>query len=308
MPSPPEGLISILDYIRWGASRFNAAELFFGHGTDNALDEAAHLVLAALHLPPDLSDAYRACRLTEEERVSILGLFERRIRERIPAAYLTHQAWFAGLEFYVDESVLVPRSPLAELVETGFGPWVEPETLARVLDLCTGSGCIGIAAAVYLPDADVDLADVSPAALAVAARNLAAHGLEDRVRAIQSDLFAGLEGQRYDLIVSNPPYVSAAELATLPPEYHREPRLGLAGGESGLDLVLRILHEAPTHLTEDGVLILEVGMTAPALEALFPEIPFMWIEFERGGEGVFLLDRARLLEFQPLFARELTRP
>ena len=308
MPSPPEGLISILDYIRWGASRFNAAELFFGHGTDNALDEAAHLVLAALHLPPDLPDAYCACRLTEEERVAILGLFERRIRERIPAAYLTHQAWFAGLEFYVDESVLVPRSPLAELVETGFGPWVEPETLARVLDLCTGSGCIGIAAAVYLPDADVDLADVSPAALAVAARNLAAHGLEDRVRAIQSDLFAGLEGQRYDLIVSNPPYVSAAELATLPPEYHREPRLGLAGGESGLDLVLRILHEAPTHLTEDGVLILEVGMTAPALEALFPEIPFMWIEFERGGEGVFLLDRARLLEFQPLFARELTRP
>lgn len=307
MPSPPEGLISILDYIRWGASRFNAAELYFGHGTDNALDEAAHLVLAALHLPPDLPDAYRGCRLTDEERVAILGLFERRIRERIPAAYLTHQAWFAGLEFYVDESVLVPRSPLAELVETGFGPWVEPDTLARVLDLCTGSGCIGIAAAVYLPDADVDLADVSPAALAVAARNIAAHGLEDRVRAIKSDLFAGLEGQRYDLIVSNPPYVSAAELAALPPEYHREPRLGLAGGESGLDLVLRILHEAPRYLTEDGVLILEVGMTALALEALFPEIPFMWIEFERGGEGVFLLDRARLLEFQPLFVRELTR-
>ena len=308
MPSPPEGLVSILDYIRWGASRFNAAALFFGHGTDNALDEATHLVLAALHLPPDLPDAYRACRLTEEERVAILALFERRIQERVPAAYLTHQAWFAGLEFYVDESVLVPRSPLAELVETGFGPWVEPETVARVLDLCTGSGCIGIAAAVYLPDADVDLADISPAALAVAARNLAAHGLEDRVRVVESVLFAGLSGQKYDVIVANPPYVSATELEGLPPEYHREPRLALAGGETGLDLALRILHQAPRYLNEDGVLIMEVGMTAPALEARFPEIPFMWIEFERGGEGVFLLDRARLMEFQPLFEQELMLP
>ena len=208
----------------------------------------------------------------------------------------------------MDENVLVPRSPLAELVETGFGPWVDPDTIARVLDLCTGSGCIGIAAAVYLPDADVDLADISPAALAVAARNIAAPGLEDRVRVVESDLFAGLGVQKYDVIVTNPPYGSAEDLAALPAEYHREPRLGLASGANGLDLVLRILREAPRFLNEDGVLIVEVGKTAPALEALFPEIAFMWIEFERGGEGVFLLDRPSLLEYQPLFAREMTAP
>ncbi|MGB4333498.1 MAG: 50S ribosomal protein L3 N(5)-glutamine methyltransferase [Chromatiaceae bacterium] len=308
MASLPDGLTTIQDYIRWGASRFNKAGLFFGHGTDNALDEAAHLVLHALSLPPDLPARFRDCHLTDEERLAIVELFERRLLERIPAAYLTHQAWFAGLGFYVDENVLVPRSPLAELVETGFGPWVEPDTIARVLDLCTGSGCIGIAAAVYLPDADIDLADISPAALAVATRNIAAQGLEDRVRVVESDLFAGLGAQKYDLIVTNPPYVSAEELAALPAEYQREPRLGLAGGASGLDLVLRILGEAPRFLKEDGVLIVEVGKTAAALEALFPEIAFMWIEFERGGEGVFLLDRARLLEYQPLFAREMTAP
>ncbi len=308
MASLPDGLTTIQDYIRWGASRFNKAGLFFGHGTDNALDEAAHLVLHALSLLPDLPARFRDCHLTDEERLAIVELFERRLLERIPAAYLTHQAWFAGLGFYVDENVLVPRSPLAELVETGFGPWVEPDTIARVLDLCTGSGCIGIAAAVYLPDADIDLADISPAALAVATRNIAAQGLEDRVRVVESDLFAGLGAQKYDLIVTNPPYVSAEELAALPAEYQREPRLGLAGGASGLDLVLRILREAPRFLKEDGVLIVEVGKTAAALEALFPEIAFMWIEFERGGEGVFLLDRARLLEYQPLFAREMTAP
>lgn len=308
MASLPDGLTTIQDYIRWGASRFNKAGLFFGHGTDNALDEAAHLVLHALSLPPDLPARFRDCHLTDEERLAIVELFERRLLERIPAAYLTHQAWFAGLGFYVDENVLVPRSPLAELVETGFGPWVEPDTIARVLDLCTGSGCIGIAAAVYLPDADIDLADISPAALAVATRNIAAQGLEDRVRVVESDLFAGLGAQKYDLIVTNPPYVSAEELAALPAEYQREPRLGLAGGASGLDLVLRILREAPRFLKEDGVLIVEVGKTAAALEALFPEIPFMWIEFERGGEGVFLLDRARLVEYQPLFTRETTAP
>lgn len=308
MASSADGLTTIQDFIRWGASRFSKAGLFFGHGTDNALDEAAHLVLSALSMPPDLPASYRDCRITEDERLVILDLLDRRIQERLPAAYLTHQAWFAGLEFYVDESVLVPRSPLAELVETGFGPWVNPDYIARVLDLCTGSGCIGIAAATYLPDADIDLADISPGALAVAARNLAAHGLEDRVRVVESDLFAGLGQQRYDVIVTNPPYVAAAELAALPAEYHREPRLGLDGGTNGLDLVLRILVEAPRYLNQDGTLIVEVGKSAKTLEALFPEIPFMWIEFERGGEGVFLLERARLLEYQPLFAREMKVP
>lgn len=308
MASPPQGLISLQDYIRWGASRFNAAGLFFGHGTDNALDEAAHLVLAALHLPPDLPASYRDCRLTDDERVAIVNLFERRILERKPAAYLTYKAWFAGLEFYVDERVLVPRSPLAELVESGFEPWVEPTSVARVLDLCTGSGCIGIAAAFYLLDAEVDLADISPAALAVASRNVAAHGLAERVQILESDLFDGLEGRHYDVIVANPPYVPREELAALPPEYQREPSLGLAGGESGLDLVLRILRQSPSYLNEGGILVVEVGNSAETLERLFPEIPFLWIEFERGGEGVFLFNQTQLVEYQPLFERDWEAP
>jgi ribosomal protein L3 glutamine methyltransferase len=308
MASPPDGLITIQDYIRWGASRFNAAALFFGHGTDNALDEAAQLVLHALHLPPDLPSMYRECRLTDDERVAVVDLFEQRIQERKPAAYLTHRAWFAGLEFYVDENVLVPRSPVAELVESGFDPWLDPEQVTRVLDLCTGSGCLGIAAAVYLPEAGVDLADISTAALAVASRNLAAHGLEDRVRVVESDLFEALEGQTYDVIVTNPPYVSAAEFAALPAEYHREPSLGLAGGESGLDLVLRILRDAPGFLNESGILVVEVGNTAAELENRFPDLPFLWLEFERGGEGVFLMKRDQLVEFQPLFEKATQQP
>jgi ribosomal protein L3 glutamine methyltransferase len=305
MASPPYGLNSIQDFIRWGASRFNAASLFFGHGTDNAIDEAAQLVLHAIHLPPDLPAVYRDCRLTQEERVAIAELFERRIEERRPAAYLTHRAWFAGLEFYVDENVLVPRSPLAELVEAGFDPWMDPSTVTRVLDLCAGSGCIGIAAAVYIPEAEVDLADISPAALAVASRNVAQHGLEDRVRTVESDLFDGLGEQVYEVIVCNPPYVSLAELLALPEEYQREPPLALAGGESGLDLVLRILRDAPRFLAEEGVLVVEVGNTAAELERRFPDLPFLWLEFERGGEGVFLMNRRQLLEFKPMFEQAL---
>jgi ribosomal protein L3 glutamine methyltransferase len=305
MASPPYGLNSIQDFIRWGASRFNAAGLFFGHGTDNAIDEAAQLVLHAIHLPPDLPAVYRECRLTQEEREAIVELFERRIEERRPAAYLTHRAWFAGLEFYVDENVLVPRSPLAELVEAGFDPWLDPSTVTRVLDLCAGSGCIGIAAAVYIPEAEVDLADISPAALAVASRNVARHGLEDRVRTVESDLFDGLGEQVYEVIVCNPPYVSLEELLALPAEYQREPPLALAGGESGLDLVLRILRDAPRFLAEEGVLVVEVGNTAAELERCFPDLPFLWLEFERGGEGVFLMNRRQLLEFQPLFDQAL---
>ena len=307
MAGPPEGLFTIQDFVRWGASRFNAEDLFFGHGTDNALDEAAHLVLHALHLPPDLSATYRECRLTYPERSQVAELLERRVSERKPAAYLTNRAWFAGLEFYVNENVLVPRSPLAELVEAGFDPWVDPEAVGRVLDLCTGSGCIGIACAVYLPEAEVDLADVSPKALEVASRNLARHRLEDRVRVLESDLFAGVGERQYDVIVSNPPYVSAAELATLAEEFRKEPQLGLAGGESGLDLVLRILCDAPDYLNEGGVLVVEVGNSAPELERRFPDLPFLWLDFERGGEGVFLIKREQLLEFHPLFVNELER-
>jgi ribosomal protein L3 glutamine methyltransferase len=307
MAGPPEGLLTIQDFVRWGASRFNAEGLFFGHGTDNALDEAAQLVLHALHLPPELPATYRECRLTFPERAAVCELLQRRMSERKPAAYLTNRGWFAGLEFYVNEDVLVPRSPLAELVEAGFDPWLEPEAVGRVLDLCAGSGCIGIACAVYLPEAEVDLADVSPKALEVASRNLARHRLQDRVRVLQSDLFAAVGERRYDVIVSNPPYVSAEDLAALPEEYRKEPQLALAGGESGLDLILRILCEAPAYLNDGGVLVVEVGNSATELERRFPDLPFLWLEFERGGEGVFLMKHEQLIEFHALFEQELKK-
>jgi len=306
MAADTDQLIHIQDLIRWGASRFGEAGLFFGHGTDNAFDEAVWLVAHALHLPIERIDAFRACRVTDSERAQVLALLERRIVERRPAAYLTGRAWFAGLELAVDEAVMIPRSPIAELISTGFAPWLEPEHIRRVLDLCTGSGCIGVAIAAHLPDTDVDLADVSPAALRVATRNRALHGLEERVRIIESDLFADIaepgEDGAYDLIVSNPPYVGAEEMEALPQEYLHEPRLALAAGESGLDLVLRILRDAPDYLAEDGRLVIEVGNTAAALEQRFPEVPFTWLTFEHGGDGVFLLSRGELAEHHPKFA------
>jgi len=308
MSEQPDELITIQDFVRWGASRFNAAGLFFGHGTDNALDEALHLVVHSLHLPPDLPTAYRDCRLTPGERVAVTDLVERRIRERKPAAYLTQRSWFAGLEFFVNEDVLVPRSPLAELIEAGFDPWIDADGVRRVLDLCTGSGCIGIATAVYLPHVEVDLVDISAAALRVAGTNVENHGLGDRVQALESDLFSALVGRRYDIIVSNPPYVGAEELASLPEEYRREPALGLAGGESGLDLVLRILSDAATFLEEGGILVVEVGNTAAELTRRFPDLPFLWLEFERGGEGVFLLNRDQLVEHHEAFAEAAAQP
>ena len=308
MSEQPDGLISIQDFVRWGASRFNAAGLFFGHGTDNALDEALHLVLHALHLPPDLPTVYRDCRLTAGERVVVTELVERRIRERKPAAYLTQRSWFAGLEFYVNEDVLVPRSPLAELIEAGFDPWIDADGVGRLLDLCTGSGCIGIAAAVYLPHVEVDLADISAAALRVAEKNIENHGLMDRVRVVESDLFSALDGRRYDVIVSNPPYVGAEELQSLPEEYRQEPALGLAGGESGLDLALRILRDAPSYLNPEGILVVEVGSSGAELTRRFPDLPFLWLEFERGGEGVCLLNRDQLISYHEAFAEAAGQP
>ncbi len=298
----PQELVSIRDFIRWGVSRFTAAGLWYGHGTDNALDEATHLVLQVLHLPLDLPPPYLDSRLTAEERTHLAAVLRSRIEERKPAPYLTGRAWFAGLELQVTEAVLIPRSPIAELIEARFVPWIDPERVGSILDLCSGSGCIGIAAAVHLPEARVDLAEISDAALGVAAENLARHGLEDRVELIRSDLFEGLEGRRYDIILSNPPYVSHAELASLPPEYAWEPRLGLDGGPTGLDLVRRILREAPRHLNPGGLLILEVGNSAEALEEAFPEAPFLWLEFERGGDGVFLLTAEQLRDHEGLFA------
>ena len=294
MAEQPDGLITIQDFVRWGASRFNAAGVSFGHGTDNAIDEAAHLVLGAVSLGPGLPPNFRECRLTPAERVLVTELIERRVSDRIPAAYLTGRAWFAGLEFLVNREVLIPRSPIAELVEAGFEPWIDAETIGRVLDLCSGCGCIGIAAAIYLPDADVDLVDVSSGALEVARRNVERHQVGDRVRVLASDLFASLSGDRYDVIVSNPPYVSRDALDLLPQEYRKEPEVGLLGGDDGLDLVFRILDAAADHLTEEGILVVEVGSSAVELERRLPAVPFTWLEFERGGEGVFLLTREQL--------------
>ncbi len=301
MAEQPDGLITIQDYIRWGATRFNRAGLWFGHGTDNALDEVTQLVLSCLELEPGLPASFRECRLTPAEQVAVADLIERRIIERVPAAYLTGRAWFAGLAFEVNDQVLVPRSPIAELVEVGFDPWIDPARVGRVLDLCAGSGCIGIAAAVFLPDADVDLVDISPAALEVARRNVARHGVGDRVRVLESNLFDALAGQRYEVIVSNPPYVARSELAALPPEYQREPELGLLGGEDGLDLVLLILLEVGRHLSDGGILILEVGNAAQELERRLPRVPWTWLEFECGGEGVLLLTREQLILHQSEF-------
>jgi len=287
-------LSTIIDFIRYGASRFAAAGLTFGHSYDNALDEATHAVLQTLHLPHDLAPAYGQARLTAAERKRVLALIERRVRERKPIAYLTGEAWFAGLKFRCDERALVPRSPIAELILNGFSPWLDGATVRRALDLCCGGGCIGIAMAVHQPDWQVDLADVSEPALALARENIHFHNVEERVRAVKSDLFAALAGEVYDLIVSNPPYVSEAEFAALPSEYEHEPALGLRAGADGLDFALRILAEAPAHLSADGWLIVEVGESERALVRLLPRVPFNWIEFEVGAMGVFAIARADL--------------
>ncbi|WP_313912997.1 50S ribosomal protein L3 N(5)-glutamine methyltransferase [Tahibacter sp.] len=288
-------LSTIVDFIRYGASRFAGAGLTFGHSYDNALDEATHLVLWALHMPHDLSPNYGHAKLVADERNTILALIERRITERKPVAYLTGEAWFAGLLFKVNESVLVPRSPIAELIQSSFSPWLDDVDIERALDLCTGSGCIGIAMASHNPGWQVDIVDISPAALELAQANVRFQDVQDRVRVIESDLFNGLQGEVYDLIVTNPPYVTEQEFADLPPEYGHEPALGLKAGHDGLDFALRILAAAPAHLSEQGLLIVEVGESEHALAALLPRIPFTWIEFNVGQMGVFALDRRDLV-------------
>ncbi len=287
-------LQTIIDLIRYGGSRFNAAGLTFGHSYDNALDEATQLTLHALHLPHDLSPVYGNARVTEAEKEEVLSLFLRRIEERIPAAYLTGEAWFAGLSFKSDPRALVPRSPIAELIESGFQPWLGDREVRRALDLCTGSGCIAIAMAHHNPDWQVDGIDISDDALALANENKQRlHA--DNVRLLKSDLFDGLSGQHYDLIVTNPPYVTNDETDALPGEYAHEPELGLRAGDDGLDLALRILRDAPLHLDRDGLLICEVGEAEQALVELLPELPLAWVEFKVGQMGIFVAECADLV-------------
>jgi ribosomal protein L3 glutamine methyltransferase len=288
-------LETIGDWVRHCRDRLDAGDLFFGHGTDNAADEAAWLVLHQLGLPVDGSFADWERQVEPSAGEAVASLLESRIESRKPLAYLLGEAWFCGLRFRVDETVLVPRSPIAELISGQFRPWIDPETLDSALDLCTGSACIAVAMAVSMPWLKVDAVDLSPEAVLVARSNVRMHGLGERVEVMESDLFEAVHGRSYGLVVGNPPYVPAAALEQLPMEYRAEPELGLVSGADGLELPLQILLEAPDFLAEGGLLVLEVGESAARLQNLLPDVPFTWLEFEHGGEGVFTMERKALV-------------
>ncbi|NRD74370.1 50S ribosomal protein L3 N(5)-glutamine methyltransferase [Shewanella sp. VB17] len=296
-------LRTIGDMLRWSVSRFNDANIYYGHGTDNAWDEAIALVFHALHLPEEIGQQVILSNLTSSEKHKIVELIVRRVRERLPVPYLTNKAMFAGLAFYVDERVLVPRSPIAEMIATQFSPWLYNKSVHRILDLCTGSACIAIACAYEFEDAEVDAVDISSDALDVAQINIETLGVMDRVFPIESNLFSTIpKGPHYDLIVSNPPYVDAEDIDDMPAEYHHEPEIGLASGQDGLALTKRILANAADYLTEEGVLVVEVGNSMLHLIEQFPDVPFTWVSFEHGGDGVFVLTRGQLLEHGSVFA------
>jgi ribosomal protein L3 glutamine methyltransferase len=300
-------LHTVRDYVRWGVSRFTKGGVYYGHGTDNAFDEALQLVLHTLGIPLGSEATLLDARLTDEERRLVLTVIDTRVRERIPVPYLTGEAWFCGLAFNVDERVLIPRSPIAELIEQGFEPWLAGRPVESILDLCTGSGCIGIACAHYFEEAEVDLADLSSEALTVAQRNIDRYELIHRIRTVESDLFQALSGKKYDLIVSNPPYVDTEDLESMPAEYQHEPALALASGQDGLDITRQILLDAEHHLNEGGLLVVEVGNSCIALEQAFPEVPFTWVEFERGGHGVFVFTREELQQYRAIIRGHINK-
>ena len=298
IPEPLQVLTTIRDFVRWGASEFTRAELQFGHGFATALDESRYLVLHALSLPLDMPDDYLASSLTLEERDRVLSQLAERLETRQPAAYITGESWFCGLRFRVDSRVLVPRSPIAELIAADFEPWVDSRQVHRVLDLCCGSGCIGIASQYQFPEAEVCLADLSADALEVAALNLREHDLEGLVELYQSDLFAGIPEQRFDVIVSNPPYVDDEDMALLGDEFRAEPELGLRAGVDGLEVVDRMLREASGYLNEQGVIFIEVGNSQAAMQQKYEFLPMAWIDFELGGAGVCCITAADLEQHQ----------
>lgn len=294
------------DFVRFATSQFNQADLYFGHGTNNAWDEAISLIMFTLNLPESLFEQVFTCQLTSDEKNDVLSIIEKRIVEEIPAAYLTNQAVFANLPFYVDQRVLVPRSPIGELIENRFVNLINENSIPhRILDLCTGSGCIAIACAYAFPNAEVDAVDLSIDALNVANINIENHGLSEQVIPIQSDVFSGVEGQVYDLIVTNPPYVDQDDVDSLPQEYLHEPEMGLGCGEDGLDIVRKILAESAAHLSENGILICEVGNSQIHVASVYPEVPFKWLTFEHGGHGVFMLTKAQLEEFSDIFKQNV---
>ncbi|MDP5239523.1 50S ribosomal protein L3 N(5)-glutamine methyltransferase [Uliginosibacterium sp. 31-16] len=295
--SPLEELVTVRDLIRYATSQFNRAHLFFGHGTTDAFDEAVYLVLHTLHLPIDRLEPFFDACIPTAERAEVLEIIERRVNERIPAAYLTKEAWLGDFRFYVDERVIVPRSFCFELLEEGFEPWIrEPAAVTRALDLCTGSGCLAILLAHHFPNAQIDAIDLSDDALDVASQNVADYGLQDVVRLIKSDVFDALGDERYDLILSNPPYVTEESMQALPDEYLHEPRMALAAGDDGMDIVRRIIGGARRHLSSEGILVVEVGHNRDLVEAAFPQLEFVWLTNASEEEKVFLLRADQLIE------------
>jgi ribosomal protein L3 glutamine methyltransferase len=298
---PQQELLTIRDWLRYAVSRFENSDIFYGHGTDNAYDEAVWLIMSALHLPHDTLNNFLDAKLVSEERIKLAAFIDERISKHTPTAYLLKEAWLQGYKFYVDERVLIPRSFIAELlVNDGLQPWIEfPELVNSAADICTGSGCLGVLLADAYPDAEIDVIDISPDAIDVCNINIVNYGMQDRITAIQSDMFSALQvangnPKQYDLIISNPPYVDAPSMAELPAEYRNEPQLALGSGTAGLDHTHTILSEAANYLTDNGVLVVEIGHNRDALLEAYPDLPFTWLEVSSGDEFVFLLTKSQL--------------